>query len=711
MAKVQVQLIRNGRKIKKITRPLCSFNGQPAVRYRRRLWIIANGNEIYVDKHDPGCQPDQDNISPVHSYNKPEGNTTHGPPVTWDKHQRLVISSSPESRMIVSAGPGTGKTAVACARAADLIKQGLDPNHIWLISFTRTAVREIRDRIADYLGDEGAAYAVTVATLDSHAWAIHSGFDETARIIGSYEENIDKARDLLLGNEGAAEYLQTVEHLIIDEAQDIVGVRAEFVLTLIEKLPRECGVSVFADEAQAIYGFADSEEDGGRTERQPPLPEKIRERFPSGFEEKDLLEVHRTDSDRLLTIFTDLRRLVLLPSSPGKDGKNKLTEIKAEVRRLAHDEVRPGYDHSLAGLNDGFILYRRRCDVLLASSFLRSYPHRIRMSGLPVSIAPWVGVTLAEYKAPVLDEETFMDLWWSQVASGPLAACSAEKAWETLVRIAGRTRQSVDMRILRQRLGRKQPPAEICAAEAGDRGPIIGTIHACKGREADVVHLMLPDNSDSCPDQDEEARIVFVGATRGRLKLLVGQGYHQRANRIESSGRVFCIKARDKKVRAQVEIGLDGDITAEGVAGRNHFSAAAIVRACQTSLKRYAGNTVSMAAELDPKSGFVYRLKEDGKEICLCVLSQKVNSDLFSIGQQIRGKAGGGERRTPDIIPYLYARGVRSIVLPPDAPECERLHEPWASTGIMLAPVVIGYPSLFFPLRSSRRRNYERDYP
>ena len=32
-----------------------------------------------------------------------------------------------------------------------------------------------------------------------------------------------------------------------------------------------------------------------------------------------------------------------------------------------------------------------------------------------------------------------------------------------------------------------------CAhAELGLRGPIVGTIHASKGREADTVHLMLP---------------------------------------------------------------------------------------------------------------------------------------------------------------------------------------------------------------------------
>ena len=128
--------------------------------------------------------------------------------IEWDKSQREVIDAPLEDRMLVGAGPGTGKTAVACARVSQLIDQGgLEPSRIWLISFSRTAVREIRDRIAAYLEDASAAYAVKIATLDSHAWTIHSGFDEEAKILGSYEENIERVLDLIRQNENVGEYL------------------------------------------------------------------------------------------------------------------------------------------------------------------------------------------------------------------------------------------------------------------------------------------------------------------------------------------------------------------------------------------------------------------------------------------------------------------------------------------------------------------------
>ena len=44
------------------------------------------------------------------------------------------------------------------------------------------------------------------------------------------------------------------------EAQDLVSERADLVIELIRALPRGCGVTVFADSLQAIYGFTTDDE-------------------------------------------------------------------------------------------------------------------------------------------------------------------------------------------------------------------------------------------------------------------------------------------------------------------------------------------------------------------------------------------------------------------------------------------------------------------
>jgi hypothetical protein len=395
-----------------------------------------------------------------------------------------------------------------------------------------------------------------------------------------------------------------------------------------------------------------------------------------------------------LKIFVKTRHKILAPTEKGRD---KLIEVREDVAEWSHGEV-PSVDHQqLAGLDDAFVLYRRRCDVLLASSFLEDKPHRIRMSGLPACIAPWVGAILSDYTNPTLEEQSFLDLWSSRINGTLLKTVDADKAWKELVNIAGRTETSVEMKILRQRLGRKQPPAELCSAELGYHGPIIGTIHASKGRETDVVHLMLPVDVSDNGDQDEEARVVFVGATRGRKKLMIGRSYRQYAKRVDPSGRVYSLKTRNNSPKAQVEIGLEGDIKAEGLAGRRFFINFAEVIAAQKRIIEIAGKTVPVIATSDPAIEFAYRVRENGNDSCIAVFAKNINDDLFKIGRAIRDRIGGRNRRPPDSIKYLYVRGIRTIVLPPDAPECEVLHEPWANTGIMLAPLVTGYSTLYFP--------------
>jgi superfamily I DNA/RNA helicase len=79
------------------------------------------------------------------------------------------VGRPPTARVLVDAGPGTGKTHVACTRVAALIADGVPAARIWLISFTRTAVVEIRNRIASALSDPGEAAAVRVKDeYDNH---------------------------------------------------------------------------------------------------------------------------------------------------------------------------------------------------------------------------------------------------------------------------------------------------------------------------------------------------------------------------------------------------------------------------------------------------------------------------------------------------------------------------------------------------------------
>jgi superfamily I DNA/RNA helicase len=149
--------------------------------------------------------------------------------IEWSLEQISVIEDLGTNRQLVDAGPGTGKTAVACKRIATLIDTGYcAPHEIIVVSFTNTAVYEIRQRISTYLNDAALASNIRVTTLDSFAGKLRAGFDTNNREGISYEENISRASRLIFTEPDVSDFVHSIKHLIIDEAQDIVGERSLF---------------------------------------------------------------------------------------------------------------------------------------------------------------------------------------------------------------------------------------------------------------------------------------------------------------------------------------------------------------------------------------------------------------------------------------------------------------------------------------------------
>lgn len=66
----------------------------------------------------------------------------------WTNEQQLAIDSS-GSNIIVSAGAGSGKTAVLSERVIRILEEGVDINRLLLLTFTKAAAIEMMSRIRD----------------------------------------------------------------------------------------------------------------------------------------------------------------------------------------------------------------------------------------------------------------------------------------------------------------------------------------------------------------------------------------------------------------------------------------------------------------------------------------------------------------------------------------------------------------------------------
>lgn len=619
---------------------------------------------------------------------------------TWTDEQLAVIRASHDARLLVDAGPGTGKTAVACARIAYLVEHAhLEPTDIWLVSFTRTAVHELRSRIGSYVGDPGRAAGIRIATIDSHAWAIQSGFRQDATLSGSFEDNIQNVTELIRSHEGVFEYLSSVRHLLIDEAQDVVGPRCELLLELIAALPQKSGVTVLADEAQAIYGFA---EDDVPDKIDGTLPELIREHMPE-FEERELTEIHRTADPTLRELFSQGRLVVRKRSSGGKARLEKIRELVQTVNHGDLGSHRADLENLPGDLDKAFLLFRKRGEALEASGYLEQRPHRLRMSGLPVMIHDWVGRLLWDWTSPTMDRSEFEKRWRDRMKSR--ADLSQVDAWQSLVRIVGLSTEQISVEKLAQRLSGGSPPVDLCNPDFGPGGPIIGTIHGAKGREAEDVRLYLPptySGTRSSKDLEEEARVMFVGATRARRKLMVGTGATKAlARRLDPSGRAYTpypFQGSKQVGRACVEVGRAGDIDAVGLVGRQFFEDDAAARRAQAHILTLVGGISTAEAHLGtPERDWRYLLLSTRTQNQpLCYLNPRVNYDMFSIAKLVDATVHKGCMKPPRKIPYIRTFGARTIALAPDDPIRETLHAPWRDSGFLLAPLAIGYGMVYF---------------
>jgi hypothetical protein len=496
-------------------------------------------------------------------------------PIEWDNEQFEIVKSSSDSRILVSAGPGMGKTAVACARVAHLIEtESISPSNIWMISFTRAAVSELADRIASFSEDDQAVLGVSVATIDSRAWHLRSGFDvQTAnKLFGGFDTAISRAIEMIDENEeDYAEHFQDVDHLIIDEAQDVNGIRAQFLLRVIGLLRPDCGITVFHDPAQAIYDYEQSLEGADQTKLVDELCKLSI--FSDGI--KELKIIHRTKDPSLLRLYEDLRLDVL------SEATDRFEEQKSIVLDAAHAEISGRFEaRNLKGYLSALVLFRTRAQAVMASSFLcaEGISHRLRMPGYPRCIPPWVALAFSTMNEQTISKSTFFERI-SELYSlrqrellgldHPDATVFSETVWNRVrksTRSRNRGEEVLNLADLAERLS-LSPIDGLVRAEVGAVGPILGTIHSSKGREADEVILNVSsswtaDASSSWGDPIEEGRVLFVGASRAKQKLITSPGLSAPYSmKLEASGRVY---RKGRKGRScQLQVGLQNDIDSE----------------------------------------------------------------------------------------------------------------------------------------------------
>ena len=423
--------------------------------------------------------------------------------VNLDAEQRLAAEIEPEVRQVVTAGPGAGKTEVVASLLRHLVEdEDVEAtDELLVISFSRAAVAAVQARSRK---ESGRSRLVTVRTLDSLASSLleEAGEPEERRR-WSFDKRVQRAAEVL--REDGSDELEVLRHVVVDEVQDVVGVRAEFLLAILEALEDDAGFTLLGDPQQAIYDF----QLRGATDR---TSAQLLDRVLAGDGVRRILlrGQYRAASSEAVEATVLGRRLDTAQAAEqpavveGFVDRLPLIGSLDELRRLL-----PRWEGRTA------VLCATNGEALEVTRALRGVSVDVvqQRSAQEQAPARWIADVLADRARPTVSrDEVLPDLERLNVDSA---------AWGWMRSLARGKGVELDIPSLARRLAVGIVPVELQAPPTSS--VVVSTIHRAKGLEFDNVVLISPESWIAGEGQDpgERVRATFVAVSRARSRLAV----------------------------------------------------------------------------------------------------------------------------------------------------------------------------------------------
>lgn len=465
-----------------------------------------------------------------------------------DAQQRVAVEASCSARQIVLAPPGSGKTEVVVRLAERLIdSEGLSPfDDLLIVSFSRAAIGALRRR-----GASSAAPALMASrTVDALAAALLADGPMDGWEAADFDRRVDLALQQIR-TDGLPPELRDVQHVIVDEVQDLVGRRAGLILEILRSLSAGAGFSLLGDPNQAVYDFQLRDEQYGMASRD--FLEEVRNLG-------NVREIRLSGQYRAST--QDTRRAALAgtsgaPAARIKELRSFLASVPSagDVSALARPAAR--WAGSTA------FLCRTNGEALVVASRLHSAGLSVglRAAAEELPLVPWIAEVLGPIEAPVIQRTDVID----RLESVP---CGPDLAWRLLKSVERdyRTPDRLDAHRLSQRLAAGLAPVEL---RQGLDGAVVSTIHRAKGLEFDNV--VLVNASELLPGDagDEERAVAYVGASRARARLVTAKCERPPFLRRDSATGRWMIGGPQSWQTSAFEVrGIDMNPTSAGDAGQ-----------------------------------------------------------------------------------------------------------------------------------------------
>lgn len=425
--------------------------------------------------------------------------------------QKMIVDEKAK-HILVSAGPGSGKTRVLVHKIASLLLlEDVKPEQFLMLTFSRSAVLDFREKIHKLVPEY--KWLVRVSTFHGFSFDLLSE-------VGSLEKAdqvIEQATALILDKEENLPNLEKKSVLVLDEFQDMTAQEWALVQAIAKRNP-DMRIIAVGDDDQNIFEWRGASVAHWQTFREQFSPKEF-----------SLLTNFRSTPD----IVACSSHIIEPVANRSKTGQIMMARDKepGEIVLCRHRSphlATPVVNELLARPKDGTmaVLARKNEEVLILASTLEKAGFKVRTIG--ASEGFYVGM---------LDEvRRFTDLL--EVMSTEVRTVT-EEAWRNTKDhfLHGQQAnplladlQDIIMRFETDQKGRyelalwqefiRDLRMEEVVMTTKDT-VLVTTLHKAKGREFDEVILMLPDLPLAT---EEDRRLLYVACTRAKRRLSIHTG-------------------------------------------------------------------------------------------------------------------------------------------------------------------------------------------
>ena len=440
-----------------------------------------------------------------------------------NKEQRAIINS-PARHILVGAGPGSGKTHMLVHKAASLLwLEEIQPNSLLILTFTRSACRELRKRLNDLA--KGLAHGVAITTFHSLAFSIlgiqgsKKDFKKKGECEKKGEEIINKAAEVIESGEDVG--IGTLGVILVDEFQDLSESEYRMLKALYDYGDKPPRLIAVGDDDQSIFEFRGSSSEFFR-------------KFSSEF--ANTKEFYLTNNYRsAVNIVRANEEILSYLDYRVKDGRrqnsvcleNGVLEYYEEYDRMrgAFAAAKILVEKCKKDNGSACILSPENAEAFLAAAKLEELGVDCRIiKGQDREKCPVDSVReIVGFKQIVeTDQEIVKKPWtieqFKRIAERYKRHHKGESSFELLNAVVNDFVDCEDEVTLG---GFEQYLNDVSYADLSKKGDLqinVGTMHSSKGLEWDHVILNLGDWK---PESQEQFRLLYVAATRAKKSLTI----------------------------------------------------------------------------------------------------------------------------------------------------------------------------------------------